>query len=380
MQPQVAVVGAATTNFIFHDPRRLEELVFAAASAALADAGVTRQEVDAVVLAACDELDGRSISSMITAAPAGAYLKDEIKVTDEGAYAVIMGALRIMAGVSDVVLAVSWSKVSEAPLDNVTRMRAEPFFHRDAGLNHMTALALVAGAYRRAYGVSPETTAEVVVKNRRHALLNPWAAVQAETGVEDVLASPTVAWPLRRGELAPLADGACAVVLAGRKWVEARGLRPVWLKGFAWAADSYHLGSRRLSELSSLRAAARRAYAMAGIGGPRSDINVAEVCDLVPDLELMACEALGFCGPGEGADLLRSGTTGLNGSLPVNPSGGMQGGNPFFCAGMVRFVEAYRQVAGRAGQYQVPGVRTALAHASSGFAGQQNAVFVLGKE
>ncbi len=62
--------------------KRLEELVFDTAYAALKDAGVSRKQIDHVTIAGCDELDGRSISSMLLAAPAGAQLRDEMKCTD----------------------------------------------------------------------------------------------------------------------------------------------------------------------------------------------------------------------------------------------------------------------------------------------------------
>ena len=76
----VYVLGVAT-----HPPAqrighlRLEEMVYHTSRAALDHAGVSRGELDHVTLGACDELDGRSISSMLLSAPAGAYLKDEIK-------------------------------------------------------------------------------------------------------------------------------------------------------------------------------------------------------------------------------------------------------------------------------------------------------------
>ena len=62
--------------------KRLEEMVFDTTRAALDDAAIERRRIDHVTIAACDELDGRSISSMLLAAPAGAYLKDENKCTD----------------------------------------------------------------------------------------------------------------------------------------------------------------------------------------------------------------------------------------------------------------------------------------------------------
>lgn len=176
-----------------------------------------------------------------------------------------------------------------------------------------------------------------------------------------MLASPTVAWPLRRGELAPLADGACAVVLASRKWVEARGLRPVWLKGFAWAVDSYHLGSRRLSELSSLRSAARRAYAMAGIKDPAREITVAEIYAPFTSTEIAAVEALGFCPKGRGGPMNEEGMFEMDGALPVNPSGGTLCANPIAVTALVRVCDTALQVMGRAGHCQVKGVRHAVA-------------------
>lgn len=90
----------------------LTELVFEAASAALADAGPARAGVDGVCLATSDQLDGRAISSMQLAGPSGAYLKDEIKVGDDGSLAFATAVLRIEAGAGDVVLAVSWTNSS----------------------------------------------------------------------------------------------------------------------------------------------------------------------------------------------------------------------------------------------------------------------------
>ena len=69
--------------------RRLEEMAYATARAALDDAGVTRRDIDHVTLAASDEIDARGISSMLLAAPSGAYLKDEMRVTDSGLTALL---------------------------------------------------------------------------------------------------------------------------------------------------------------------------------------------------------------------------------------------------------------------------------------------------
>ena len=111
----VFVIGQAA-----HEPaariggKRLEEIVFDTAHAALADAGVNRAQIDHVTIAGCDELDGRSISSMLLAAPAGAQLRDEMKCTDSGLTGLCLEAMRIESGIFDLGLLVSWSKPSTA--------------------------------------------------------------------------------------------------------------------------------------------------------------------------------------------------------------------------------------------------------------------------
>src|SRR3954471_17078530 len=110
------------TGMAMHPPaervagKRLEEMVFDTARAALDDAGVERAAIDHVTIAGCDELDGRSISSMLLAAPAGAYLRDEIKCTDSGITGLCLGAMRVASGLFDLGLVVSWNKTSEAPV------------------------------------------------------------------------------------------------------------------------------------------------------------------------------------------------------------------------------------------------------------------------
>ena len=134
--------------------KRLEEMVFDTAKAALEDARIARAELDHITIAACDELDGRSISSMLLSAPAGAYLKDEIKTTDSGLIGLCLEAMRIESGRFHLGLLSSWNKSSKAPFEDVMRMRCEPFYTRDIGLNMSIADGLFAQAVSGAYGIS----------------------------------------------------------------------------------------------------------------------------------------------------------------------------------------------------------------------------------
>ena len=117
---------------------------------------------------------------------------------------------------------------------------------------------------------------------------------------------------------------------------------------------------------------------MAGIKDPRKKIDVAEICEPYAFQELLWCEQLGLCGEGKGGDLIDSGITGMDGSLPVNPSGGVLAMNPYPARGLYRIAEAVLQIKGQAGEHQVrKKVKTALAHSTHGFGGQCHSVIIL---
>jgi len=380
MTENVAILGVGMTKIEgSKTDQKLDDMIFEATSRALQDASVTRDDIDSVVISACDELDGRCISSMVLATPAGSYLKDEIKVTDDGSYGVILGAMRILSGLFDLSLVVSWCKTSEAPVAEVMNVRWDPFYHRGFGLNHITSDALMAGAYLNKYKISEEIPAKVVVKNRKNGTKNKNAHLQEPVTLDEVKSSPVISLPIRELEYAPESDGACALVLASPRKVKDLNRNPVWLRGFGWAIDSYYLGERDLADSNSLRIAAKKAYEMAGISNPMEEIDVAEISDFSAYHELVAYEGLGLCDRGKAADMVEKGFTEITGKLPVNPSGGLLSSNPFTAAGLFRVCEAYLQVAGRANDHQVPAVEKALAHGSTGFCAQGNSVFILGK-
>ena len=126
--------------------KRLEEMVYDTSAQALRAAAIERSELDHITIAACDELDGRSISNMLMVAPAGGYLKDELRVTDSAMVGLHLAAMRIASGRYHLGLLASWNKSSTAPFEDVMRMRCEPFFTRPIGLNATIADALFAQA------------------------------------------------------------------------------------------------------------------------------------------------------------------------------------------------------------------------------------------
>lgn len=339
---------------------RLEELAYATARAALDDARVKRSDLDHVTLAACDELDGRSISSMLLAAPSGAYLKDEIRVTDSGLMGLCLGALRVASGRFDLGLAISWSQTSLAPYEDVTRMRAEPFFLRPIGMNAAIADGLFAGAVAARWRIGESEVADAVVRRAAQADRNPRAVAHARPTADQVAGSDIVAHPLRTAHCAPVTDGAVAFVLASRRWVDAHPehLPLARLRGVDWRIDSYRLDQDRLSGMTIFRQTIDGALRRAGI-------------DAAARLDLIEWEA-----PTGYHDVAYARAMTEIDDVATSPSGGTWSQNPVFCTGLVNAAEAVLQVAGRAGAVQVAGARLALAHGCHGYAQQGHAVAV----
>jgi acetyl-CoA C-acetyltransferase len=174
--------------------------------------------------------------------------------------------------------------------------------------------------------------------------------------------------------------GGVALILAAEENVKRLTDRPVWIKGIGWAIEGYHLGSKDLSEMPSLAAAAQRAYRMAGVTRPQQELDLAEIHEPTSYHELMAYEALGFAGAGDGARLMDEGVTAREGKLPVNLSGGCLSTNLLGASGLARAAEAVLQLRGEAHGRQFPDAKLALAHgfsSLSGAASPTNCVVIL---
>jgi acetyl-CoA acetyltransferase len=294
--------------------KRLEEIVFDVTRAALDDAGVRREQIEQVTIAACDELDGRSISSMLLAMPAGAYLKDEIKCTDSGLTGLCLGAMRVASGFGEIALVVSWNKNSTAPFDNVMSMRADPFYVRPIGMNSVVADGLFSGL-QAASDVSEDEATNYVLQYCERAKRNPRGMAGSLPSAEAIASSPYLATPLRAGHCAPLCDGAVALVIASSDWVARNSVsvRPrARLAGMGWSTDSYQLGSTRLTELRAFKTAFKDALQRAGRS--MADIDTIELDSQTGYHAAAYARALG----------------GLS-IAPLASSGGPFAQNPYFC-------------------------------------------------
>lgn len=339
------------------DDKRLEEMVYDTAKAALDDVRINRTELDHITIAACDELDGRSISSMLLAAPSGAYLKDEIKTTDSGLMGLCLEVTRIRSGRFHLGLLVSWNKSSIAPFEDVMRMRCEPFYTRPIGLNMSITDGLFAGAMDSASEAQAST---VAASYGQAAAKNPRGIARDPIGADAIAVSPYVATPLREGHRPPVTDGAIAMVVVSGKWLndhpKAKPLAR--LSGIGWCLESYQLGHDRMASMQGLKTAFSDALSDAGMA-KAGDLDVIEIEAQTAYHDIATRQALA-----------------LSSDQTISPSGGPFAQNPYFCAGLISAAEAVLQVAGQAGPVQAGQVKTAAAIGFHGFAHQGNIIAI----
>jgi acetyl-CoA acetyltransferase len=344
------------------------DLAVEASLAALADAGLTTRDIDGV-LTASPAGDPHFMFSTLVVEALGIAARINTTLQSAGAspcIALLYAARAIMSGACHTVLVCeSDSRGARFKGDKIQAMRAaRPWtddYEDPVGLTVPGKYALIAQRHMHRFGTRPEDLAAVAVAARRHAQRQPNAPRRDPLSVEAVLASPLVAEPLRALDCCPVLDWGGAVIITTAE--RARNMRkpPVLLLGAGEGHGPYH--PHEMPELPgpATRASGEAAFAMAGVRS--HDIDVAEVFDAFTIAALVAMEELGFCEPGQGGTLFSSGATALDGTIPVNTTGGMlTWGN----AHIMVVPEAVRQVRGEAGVNQVASVELALAHGIGG--------------
>jgi acetyl-CoA C-acetyltransferase len=388
MARRVAIVGVGLTKCSSH--RRdvtYPELVYEAVSAALADANLKAKDIDAIVYGSMDPFDGVFAPerwNVDACVGAGFRNMPFLKITTggtTGGSVALGGYYHVTSGLFDVVLVVASQRVGETlEAQLVLNTAIDPIYERWMGGGAITVGANQAASHFHFYGTTEEDLAMVAAKDYANALNNPYAHLQRHLTVEDALKMRMISWPLRLSDCCPSSDGACAVIFACDERAAKITDTPVWVRGAGQITDNYYIGDRPwFQDWDALTMLADRVYKQAKIDNPLEELDVAELYNAFTIQEIIECEALGFCEPGKGTELLRKGVTSMQGKLPVNPSGGTLCTNPIGATGLIRIGEAALQVMGKADKRQVPNVKTALAHvwgAAIGF----HVLMILGKE
>ncbi|GAA5145534.1 thiolase domain-containing protein [Microbacterium pseudoresistens] len=373
------IVGAYESPDRVIPDRSTAQLTAEVAVAALADAGLTMEDVDgfactadldALPLAMSEYLGLRNLRWVDTTMTGGSSPLVQLG----------HAAAAIVRGQCEVVLITLAQRARSAPGERNRGFNPEGPFEEVYGLNTMGSYALAARRHMYEFGTTSEQLAWVKASASLHAQHNPNAFIQRPITVEEVLDSPMLSDPLHRLDSCVVTDGAGAVVVVSPA-VKAR-LNRVGAKvlGQAETVKGTDLGRVDLT-YTGARFTGPRAFEEAGISP--SDIDYASIYDSFTITVIETIEDLGFCEKGDGGRFVADGGLLASGRLPVNTDGGGLCNNHPGKGGMMRLIEAVRQVRGETTPaVQVPDCELVLVHGTGGQLGTRmgSSTVILGVE
>jgi acetyl-CoA acyltransferase len=404
----VYIVGVGMTPLGKHLDKTVKDLTAASVSAALSDAGIGREAIDAAWFSNTRQgaLEGQhGIRGQIALKAAG-FESIPVFNTDSACASsssgLFMAYAAVKAGLFDVALVVGTEKM------NYPERRKEMFEafkgswdrdNADQQMEQMIAMgdgldlppealddtgdrsvfmeiyAAQARFHMKTFGTTARQIAAVAAKNHTHSQFNPLAQYRFAMTIDEVLADRLVAWPLTRSMCAPMSDGSGAIVVAAKSALDRFDRkRAVRIRGIGISSSSNRTADQYDRHLT--RVAADRCYASAGAGAEA--VSVAEVHDASAVAEIIQMEHAGICPYGEGGPMTERGETTLGGRLPINVSGGLLSkGHPIGATGTIQIHELVTQLRAEAGQRQVEGARMGLAENGGGFLGYEEAACVV---
>ncbi|MFC2005633.1 lipid-transfer protein [Chloroflexota bacterium] len=382
---EVAIIGIGLTRWGKYPDKTVEDLGREAIQAALRDANLTWPDIQYMVggIDPYSGFPGLTAGSVLEASMGytGIPATSVWNACATGSYTLDIGRALILSGLYDMILCVGSFKApggffpTMGSDDDPNNLDAQRF--RLLGKTNPTNFAFQAMRRMHNFGMTETDIAQVKVKNSKHGKLNPYARYQREFTLEEVLASPMVAYPLRLYEIAATSDGAAAVVLSSMKKageLNARLIRLAAVYGPQPKYPSTSAGSIPMATQSEISTpatplgeerghecqVARGALEQAAIGP--EDLNLAEVYDLSTAMEFDWMEDVGICKHGEAERLLREGATTIGGRIPINPSGGVSSfGESIPAQALLQVCSMVTQLRGDAGPIQVENAKVGLA-------------------
>lgn len=377
----IAIAGVAESDLGKVPGKTALELQAQAAGRALRDAGIALNEVDGVFAHTDDRFSSLQLSEYLGLRPR------YVDSTNVGGMSNILHVRHAMAAIAAGMCSVALVTYGSTQLSDGTRKSgagavdnpATPrgqFVAPYGQLSPIGYYAMVAQLHRHRHGTTPQDLAEVAVAARRWAQLNPQAYRREPTSLEEVMASPVIASPLRQRDCCLVTDGGGALVITSA--ARARDLpgKPVYVMGVAESHAHHYTPFDTADWLdTNVAGTAEAALRMADVA--RDDIDVVQIYDHFTIGVLQSLEELGFCGRGEAGDFVAGGALAPGGRFPINTSGGgLSYGHPGMF-GMFLVIEAVRQLRGECGERQLPKAELALCHAP-GLVFSCNTTMILG--
>ena len=221
--------------------------------------------------------------------------------------------------------------------------------------------------YMATYDLTETQIAMVPVVQREWAAQNPRAKLKTPTSVEEVLASPMIAWPIRRSMTCLVSDAGGAIVVTSADRAKDFPTKPVYVLGSGSAMENggcSPAGTRNPLEPDMIRTSGRDAFQSAGVS--HTEIDHLMIYDAFAFNPIFGLEGLGFVPVGEAGRFIAEGHTRPGGKLPMNTNGGGLAYAHSGAYGMLCMLEAVRQMRGQAAA-QVPEAKTSLVHGWGGF-------------
>ena len=361
----VAVVGVNMLKFGRYPDKDVVQLASEASIAALKDAGCSIKDIEIVVsgnLYQSNAMIGQRVMKEIGAT--GIPVINVANACATGSTAFREAYYAVASGAYDTAMAVGSEQMGKMGLlgaggggdraystEGIMGTGLMPGVFGQAGVEHM-----------RKYGTTQEQIAKIAVKNHEHGVLNPHAQYRKETPLEDVLNARVIAWPNTLYMCCPTGDGASAAILMSAEKAKKYTTKPVWVAASVLTSDPYQERNPTMFDINTVtQNAAKEAYKTAGIGP--EDLDMVELHDCFATAELLHYENLFLCDEGEAGKLIDDKETYNGGKIPVNVSGGLLSkGHPLGATGVANITEIVWHLREEAGDRQVKGAKTGLAH------------------
>jgi acetyl-CoA acetyltransferase len=382
MADDVWILGIHMTKFGKHPDQDRIDLAAEAAMGALADGGVTMQQMGVLAagnLMAASAGIGQQLQKQI--GQTGIPVYNVANACATGATALRTAIMAVKAGECDYGLAVGVEKLSGAGLlTGAARAKEGDTWAPDGRYGAVTSLdgrvgtetmpgvfAQVGMEYGHKYGgTSFELFARISEKNHAHSTLNPKAAYTKRMSLEQIMNDVMIAYPNTRPMCSANCDGAAAAVVVGDSVLKTlskeQQRRAVKVSASVLTSDPWQESCQVLPDVNTLtRNAAAQAYEKAGVGP--EDLDLVELHDCFATAELVHYDNLGLCEQGGAVDFFESGASWRDGRTPVNVSGGLESkGHPIAATGIANIWEVCHHLRGEAGDRQIEGAKVGLAH------------------
>lgn len=362
------ITGVGVTQYGRREGSSTVSLMTDAATAALADAGLERKDIDGLVCGYSTTFPHLMLSTLF-AEHFGIVPRYAHGVQVGGASGLAMAmlsALVVDGGAANNILVVAGeNRLTGQSRDMTMQTLAQAGQHRyevPLGATIPSYYALIASRYMHETGLRSEDLAELAVLMRGNAVRHPGAHLRDPITRDDVLASKPIAPPLRFMDCCPISDGGAAFIIS-RERVNGHSLR---IRGSSQAHTHQHLTESPSVTEFGAKPSSSRAFANAGV--TVNDIGYAAIYDSFTITLAILLEEIGLSAKGASGRDAAAGRYSPNGAVPLNTHGGLLSyGHCGVGGALAHVVEMHRQLTRRAGDRQIPGEPAlALLHGDGG--------------